>query len=123
MRCSQILSIVANPPIASSRHGYFLPLFLMPWAPVFSGPLPPALAAISLRAFSSVFVHGQHVAPSTRLGGREVRFCRVEMVRTGTLPLEESNVVIVIILRLLLGRLQRLGFAAWRNEEISMLAG
>lgn len=32
---------------------YFLPLFLMPWVPVLRGPLPPALAAISLRAFSS----------------------------------------------------------------------
>ena len=26
----------------------------MPWVPVLRGPLPPALAAISLRAFSSV---------------------------------------------------------------------
>lgn len=33
---------------------YFLPDFLMPWAPVLRGPLPPALAARSLRAFSSV---------------------------------------------------------------------
>lgn len=36
---------------------YFLPLFLMPWVPVFKGPFPPALAAISLRAFSSIFVY------------------------------------------------------------------
>jgi hypothetical protein len=34
---------------------YFLPDFLMPWAPVLSGPLPPALAAKSFLAFSSVF--------------------------------------------------------------------
>lgn len=39
-----------------SRAAYFLPLFLMPWLPVLRGPLPPALAASSLRAFSSVTV-------------------------------------------------------------------
>lgn|SRR5688572_15903242 len=33
---------------------YFLPLFLMPCPPVLRGPLPPTLAASSLRAFSSV---------------------------------------------------------------------
>lgn len=33
---------------------YFLPLFLIPCPPVFRGPFPPALAASSLRAFSSV---------------------------------------------------------------------
>lgn len=39
---------------------YFLPLFLMPWAPVLRGPLPPALAAISLRAFSSAKMSVSH---------------------------------------------------------------
>ncbi len=39
----------------SPRDIYFLPLFLMPWAPVFRGPLLPlALSASSFRAFSSV---------------------------------------------------------------------
>lgn len=35
------------------RRAYFLPLFLMPWPPVFRGPLPPAFLAISSRAFLS----------------------------------------------------------------------
>lgn len=33
---------------------YFLPLFLIPCPPVLRGPFPPALAASSLRAFSSI---------------------------------------------------------------------
>lgn len=38
----------------SQRAAYFLPLFLMPWLPVFRGPLPPAFLASSSRAFLSV---------------------------------------------------------------------
>ena len=49
-----------NPDRSSQLPAYFLPLFLMPWAPVFRGPLPPALEAISLRAFSSVVRNCQH---------------------------------------------------------------
>lgn len=45
-------SAVCNP--APARRPHFLPLFLIPCVPVLRGPLPPALAAISLRAFSSV---------------------------------------------------------------------
>lgn len=42
-----------NHDIKASSSLYFLPLFLMPWPPVLRGPLPPALAASSFRAFSS----------------------------------------------------------------------
>lgn len=41
--------------LALERVAYFLPLFLMPWLPVFRGPfLPPADLASSSRAFLSV---------------------------------------------------------------------
>lgn len=33
---------------------YFLPDFLMPWAPAFNGPLPLAFSISSLRALASV---------------------------------------------------------------------
>lgn len=38
----------------ASKCLYFFPLFLIPWPPEFNGPFPPALAAISFRAFSSI---------------------------------------------------------------------
>lgn len=42
-----------HPPARQENMFYFFPLFLMPCWPAFSGPLPLALSAISLRAFSS----------------------------------------------------------------------
>lgn len=77
----------------------------MPWAPEFRGPLPPALAAMSLRAFSSVC---QSVS-NRPTDGRSVCAGRR---RTSALLLEVGLVVLVEVLGLLLGLLQRLGLAA-----------
>lgn len=82
----------------------------MPCEPVFSGPLPPALLANSLRAFSSVR-HCVSIpsAPSIARGGvGDIR-------RTGALLLEEGLVVLIELLGNLLRGLQRLGLAAWRR--------
>lgn len=43
-----------GPMFRIGQSVYFFPLFLMPWPPVLRGPLPPALAASSLRALASV---------------------------------------------------------------------
>ena len=50
---SNAVNFLSITPRWSQYTLYFLPLFLIPCAPVFIGPLPPALDAISLRAFSS----------------------------------------------------------------------
>lgn len=65
----------AKPP-PQKKTPHFLPLFLMPCDPVLSGPLPQALAAISLRAFSSADVPGQPIESSSVARRGAVRYLR-----------------------------------------------
>lgn len=87
------------------RFVYFLPLFLIPWLPVFMGPLPPALAASSLRAFSSI----QNVSCCLSCAVNIVLCC----LHTGALLLHVSKVIFIEVLGLLLGSLQRLDLATF----------
>lgn len=73
----------------------------MPWVPVFRGPLPPALAANSLRAFSSAKCQSAFCA-STGHGGFFGSRATGGGARTSPLLLEESQVVLVEVFVLLL---------------------
>lgn len=94
------------------RASYFFPDFLMPWPPVLSGPLPPAFAAISFRAFSS----GSFIASVTMVvqgwRDRERNSRGYRSKRTGPFLLLEGQIVFVELLIRLLGCLERLGLSA-----------
>lgn len=67
--CSSLLDLIPREHPTMSGQAtqsivYFLPLFLMPCWPVFRGPFPPALAAISFLAFSSVEMSAAGCAPN-----------------------------------------------------------
>jgi hypothetical protein len=93
-----------------SESAYFLPDFLMPWEPVFMGPLLlPTLPASSSRAFLSVVLSAAMYDHATiwyaRLRGCEAGSDVREMVRTGSELSLVREVILIELLRLLLGLL------------------
>jgi hypothetical protein len=103
---------------------YFLPDFLMPWEPVFSGPLPlPTLPASSSRAFLSVRNLSASVyclsssAAAWCVGSRKrnMSWWGRKWLRTGSELGLVCEVILVEFLRLLLGLLvvDRVGTGCW----------